>query len=121
MFKIFANRLNRPVYHNWKKEGNGDIDFSVIDWRLPARGRVALISDWGTGYIDAAMVLRAAAAFDPDAIIHLGDIYFAGTQGECSLKFLKPVRHWAKRPESGAPIPVFNMAGNHDYYSGGGG
>jgi hypothetical protein len=121
MFKIFANRLNRPVYHDWKEKGNGDINFSTIEWRLPAKGRVALISDWGTGYADAIMVLRAACAFDPDAIIHLGDIYFAGTEGECRRKVLTPVRRWARHNDTGEPIPFFNLAGNHDYYSGGAG
>jgi 3',5'-cyclic AMP phosphodiesterase CpdA len=120
MFKIFANRLNRPVYHNWKEEGKGNIDYSTIVWRLREKGRVAIISDWGTGYSDAIAVLRAAVAFDPDAIIHLGDIYFAGTEGECRLKVLNPVKRWARR-DDGRPIPFFNLAGNHDYYSGGGG
>jgi len=121
MFKVFTGKLNRPVYRNWKEEGNGDINYSTIAWRLPANGRVALLSDWGTGYADAEMVLRAACAFDPDAIIHLGDIYFAGTDLECRRKFLEPMRRHARKGHDGEPIPVFNMPGNHDYYSGGGG
>lgn len=119
LFKVFAGKLSRPVYHNWKREGGGSIDFSTIEWRIPSKGRVALLSDWGTGYYDAEMVLRAACAFDPDAIIHLGDIYFAGTELECRRKFLVPIRRHAHRGSERAPIPVFNMAGNHDYYSGG--
>jgi 3',5'-cyclic AMP phosphodiesterase CpdA len=119
LFKVFAGKVNRPVYRNWKREGKGNIDFSTIDWRIPSKGRVALLSDWGTGYFDAEMVLRAAAAFDPDVIIHLGDIYFAGTELECRRKFLDPMRRHAYRGAERAPIPVYNMAGNHDYYSGG--
>ncbi|MBC8146227.1 MAG: hypothetical protein H7X80_11635, partial [bacterium] len=83
LFKVFAGKVKRPVYHNWKKQGDGDIDYSTIKWRLPSKGRVVLLSDWGTGYYDAELVLRAACAFDPDAIIHGGDIYFAGTELEC--------------------------------------
>jgi 3',5'-cyclic AMP phosphodiesterase CpdA len=120
-FKILIGLLNKPVYRNWKKEGNGDVNYSVIDWRLPANARVALIADWGTGYSDAEDVLRAACALEPDAIIHLGDIYFAGTERECRRKFLEPIRRLAYRESDRAPLPVFNMAGNHDYYSGGSG
>jgi hypothetical protein len=117
-FKILIGMLNSPVYHNWKKEGKGDIDYSVIDWRLPVNGRVALLGDWGTGYSDAEDVLRAACAMEPDAIIHIGDIYFAGTHNECRRTFLEPMRRLARKA-NGEPIPIFNMAGNHDYYSGG--
>ena len=119
LFKVFVGKVNRPVYRNWKKEGNGDIDYSTIEWRVPSRGRIAMLSDWGTGYHDAELVLRAACAFDPDALIHLGDIYFAGTELECRRKFLGPIRRHAHRGPERTPIPVFNMAGNHDYYSGG--
>jgi len=122
MFKVFVGKLNRPVYRNWKEEGGGNIGYSTIEWRVPARGRVAILSDWGTGYADAEAVLRAACAFDPDAILHLGDIYFAGTEFECRLKFLDPMRRYAfKGGPGGEPIPVFTTAGNHDYYSGGAG
>jgi hypothetical protein len=119
LFKVFAGKLSRPVYHNWKREGNGNIEFSTIEWRVPSKGRIALLSDWGTGYFDAEMVLRAACAFEPDAIIHLGDVYFAGTELECRRKFLDPMRRHAHRGSERTPIPIFNMAGNHDYYSGG--
>jgi len=120
-FKILVGLLNDPVYRHWKRAGGGNIDYSIVRWRLPSSGRIAMIGDWGTGYGDAIAVLRAACAFDPDAIIHLGDIYFAGTEGECRTKFLEPMRTYARRLSDDSPIPVFNLAGNHDYYSGGSG
>jgi 3',5'-cyclic AMP phosphodiesterase CpdA len=115
LFRFFK----KPVYRSWEKEGKGDINYSTIEWRLPADGTVALIADWGTGRSDAIEVLKWACSFDPDAIIHLGDIYVAATQDECQDNFLRPIRMHARNSTTGRPIPVFNMAGNHDYYSGG--
>ena len=53
----------------------------------------------------------------PDLIIHLGDIYYAGTFDECQTNFLDPIR--AARQKHGRYIPVYSIPGNHDYYSGG--
>lgn len=50
------------------------------------RVKVAIVGDWGTGqYGDnggpALAVIRAVESLNPDYIIHLGDVYYAGTQG----------------------------------------
>ena len=77
--------------------------------------RIALISDWGTGTDEARRVAALLARQRPDAVIHLGDIYFAGTAEECATNFLAPLR--AVLPDQ----PLFTLCGNHDVYSGGGG
>ncbi len=77
--------------------------------------RLALLSDWGTGTEEASRVARLLAQQRPDAVIHLGDIYFSGTPEECSAHFLHPLR---------AVLPsqrLFTLCGNHDVYSGGAG
>lgn len=60
---------------------------------------------------------RAVAALlarqRPDAVIHLGDIYFAGTPDECERNFLQPLR------DVPPDTPLFTLCGNHDVYSGG--
>ena len=89
----------------------------VIDGKLPAKARVAIVGDWGTGQDAAKLVLRQIANKNPDVVIHLGDIYYAGTQFEINTYFLQP---WKQILNLAAkPIPTFSLAGNHDMYSGG--
>ncbi len=78
---------------------------------------VALLSDWGTGTAAATQLLEQVAAHNPDVLIHLGDIYYSGTAGECVNNFEAIVKKVFNRPAS--PVSVFTLAGNHDMYSGG--
>ena len=86
---------------------------------IAADARVALISDWGTGRRTAAAVLRDLAQRRPDILVHLGDVYYAGTPSECDRNFAQPIGVilGAGRPRP----PVYTLSGNHDMYSGGGG
>lgn len=89
----------------------------VIDGKLPAKATVAIVGDWGTGQDAAKLVLRQIANKKPDVVIHLGDIYYAGTQFEINNYFVQP---WKQILNLAAkPIPTFSLAGNHDMYSGG--
>lgn len=106
-------------YNDWAVEGRGDLSYGVIDWRLPNDARVAVIGDWGTGMADAyGLLVDLLKNHRPDAIIHLGDIYYSGTPEECSHSFVKPI---AKAFDAvlgpGERIPVFTLPGNHDYYA----
>jgi Calcineurin-like phosphoesterase len=79
--------------------------------------RVALFSDWGTGLYGAphitASINNDAAGFD--YVIHLGDVYYAGSEDEFDSVFL-PL--WPK-PKGGGIGRTLN--GNHEMYSGGNG
>ncbi len=89
---------------------------SLGDFVIPAPSaclRVALLSDWGTGTDEARRVAALLARQRPDVVIHLGDIYFAGTAEECDAHFLAPLR--AVLPDAA----LFALCGNHDLYSGG--
>ena len=89
----------------------------VFDDKLPAKAKVAIVGDWGTGQDAAKLVLRQIANKKPDVVIHLGDIYYAGTQFEVDNYFTQP---WKQILNLAAnPIPTFSLAGNHDMYSGG--
>ena len=93
---------------------------SMDDFVLPTiapDARVALIGDWGTGTDDARRVLGQVASHRPDVLIHLGDIYYAGTEEECQKYFLDLVNDVFDRAET--PMPVYTLTGNHDMYSGG--
>ncbi len=109
---------HHPVYRDWKVEGQGDLNFGVVEYRLPARARIGLISDWGTGMEDARYLLQALLRLEPTVLIHLGDIYYAGTPREDELHFADVLN--AAFQQLGHRIPVFTIPGNHDYYSGAG-
>jgi predicted phosphodiesterase len=79
--------------------------------------KIALLADWGTG--DPSMAKSSLDALfqqNPDMIIHLGDIYYAGTQDECANNFVK---YLSDACHANGRLPIYNLAGNHDYYSGG--
>lgn len=91
-------------------------DDFVLD-TLPANARVALIADWGTGTKDAETLLTHVADKKPDVLIHLGDIYYSGTERETHHNFLDMIDQVFDR--TNRPMPVYTLTGNHDMYSGG--
>jgi len=91
----------------------------VIDGKLPSQATVAIVGDWGTGQNAAKLVLRQIANKSPDVVIHLGDIYYSGTQFEISNYFLQPWQQILNLGKNLDRIPTFTLAGNHDMYSGG--
>jgi hypothetical protein len=104
----------RPVY----RDCHGNMDFGVIEHRLPEDARVAVIGDWGTGLPDArAMVVALLRELRPTALVHLGDIYYSGTRREAAHNFADVLA--AAFAEVPPRLPAFNLPGNHDYYSGG--
>ncbi|WP_128918549.1 metallophosphoesterase family protein [Bradyrhizobium nanningense] len=81
---------------------------------LPERARLALLGDWGTGLYGAPKIATAIVD-DPDpfdVIMHLGDVYYSGTEKEVADRFL---RGWPRR--TGAINLALNS--NHEMYSGG--
>lgn len=81
---------------------------------IPARCRIALLGDWGSGLygapVCAASIQRATPAFD--VVMHLGDVYYAGTKSEVQTRFLNL---WPR--VKGATNLALNS--NHEMYSGG--
>jgi|SRR5579872_2376290 len=94
-------------YRRWKSPD----DFVLSD--LPARCRIGIIGDWGTGAANAANLLVELEKLKPDLVIHLGDIYYSCTASEaerfydlCTSVLPKNCR-------------LFTLCGNHDMYAGG--
>ncbi len=75
--------------------------------------KVGILSDWGSGDDAAINVLLNLVALKPDLILHLGDIYYSGTAPEVQQNFVELLERYAPG------IPVYNLPGNHDMYSGG--
>jgi hypothetical protein len=112
-----------PTYRSWRGMVlSDDLGFSVIKYRLPSTCRVLLIGDWGTHMQDNVALLRQAVKkFKPQAIIHLGDVYYSGTIEECTENVINVLdRLYADNSRAARP-PFFSVPGNHDYYSGGAG
>src|SRR5579863_97810 len=89
----------------------------VLDGCLPDNATIAVIGDWGTGMNDALVLLQQIARnFQPDVLLHLGDIYYSGLPSECSSHFTNLIDSvW---PDGGAKPLVFTLDGNHDRYAG---
>ena len=100
-------------YVNWDNQRE-KIDFSVFPI-LEKDSKVGLISDWGTGTDDCKELLRSLLQQNVDVVIHLGDIYYAGTIGECVelTEMMKEV--WNEEGKLGK-VPFYSIPGNHDYY-----
>jgi hypothetical protein len=80
----------------------------------PSQVRIALFGDWGTGnYTNgpAASVMKSIVAQSPDYIIHLGDVYYAGTPTEenNNLLALWPAAYSGKS---------LTLNSNHEMYDG---
>ncbi len=103
-------------------------DFVIDDGRLPDPAKVAIVGDWGTGQNGARKLLESIAAKKPDVVIHLGDVYYSGTENEVKNYFYAiwqqvlglPEVAWGEAPADTKARPAtFHLAGNHDMYAGG--
>ncbi|HJZ74326.1 MAG TPA: metallophosphoesterase [Vicinamibacterales bacterium] len=81
---------------------------------IPDNAKIAMFSDWGTGLYGAPVITDSIQnkLRECDVILHLGDTYYSGTDGEVHDRL---VGGWPKR------TGVLNRAlnGNHEMYSGG--
>ena len=112
----FKTGNDTPVYRGYDDYGKGDLNTSVIDYKLPNDAKIGLIADWGTGSdCSREMLIDILQNHDLDAIIHLGDIYYSGTLTQCKENFYDIFAEAFKK--TGKQIPVFMIPGNHDYYA----
>jgi len=79
--------------------------------------RIAIVGDWGTGKFGkddgpAVAVMNGIESVNPDYVIHLGDVYYAGIDHEEKYKL---IRLW---PESFGTDRSFTLNSNHEMYDG---
>ncbi len=115
-FLEYLYNKRTPYYRDWRDFGSID-SYSVIKYKLPNNAKVAIIGDWGTGMPDAKAMLKAILVeHAPDAVIHLGDIYYSGTLKE-SKEHVTGIFEELMEHSPKGNIPVFSIPGNHDYYA----
>jgi hypothetical protein len=83
---------------------------------FPEAGRIAVLGDWATGLYGAPEIAqRIVEDRDPFAmLLHLGDVYYSGTDGEVRDRFLNL---WPVRNDQNILNRAINS--NHEMYSGG--
>ncbi|GAX77924.1 hypothetical protein CEUSTIGMA_g5366.t1 [Chlamydomonas eustigma] len=76
---------------------------------------VAIMGDWGTGMPQALdMLQKIQTIFNPDVVLHLGDVYYSGTSDQQINYQCIPASNLSGGTQ------YYTIPGNHDYYSGGG-
>ncbi|HYX29446.1 MAG TPA: metallophosphoesterase [Pyrinomonadaceae bacterium] len=88
---------------------------SLTDFRFDMNDEatIAVVGDWGGGNAAAQAVAKQIKQINPDHVIHLGDVYYAGTPKETKERFLQ---YW---PTPTDPGKSFALNSNHEMYGGG--
>lgn len=95
----------RAAYVSWQNLS----DFRV---QMPDDDLViGLAGDWGTGLLTSNQIANQIAARKPHLTIHIGDVYYSGTEDEVRSKFLA---HWPR-----GSWGSFALNSNHEMYAGG--
>jgi hypothetical protein len=89
-------------------------------YTMPDYTKIGMAADWGTGTNEAEKVALQIKAANPDYTIHLGDIYYTGSEQEVDENFLgfkvsdyEPVA-WPRGSKG-----TFALCGNHEMYTNG--
>lgn len=85
-----------------------DFQFDMKD-----EATIAIVGDWGGGNAAAQAVATQINQIKPDHVIHLGDVYYAGTPKETKERF---IRFWPSPKEAGKSLALNS---NHEMYGGG--
>ncbi|MGH9447074.1 MAG: hypothetical protein ACRD3O_15270, partial [Terriglobia bacterium] len=74
---LIAHHIGRPAAF-----GTTPANPITLSGASPGEVKIALVGDWGTGDATASAVMSQITGLKPDYIIHLGDVYYAGTSGD---------------------------------------
>lgn len=106
---------------------NGNAPFNEVpaEHALEDDARLVVVGDWGTGLqrardVAEQMSVTVTEALDAGRqvhVIHLGDVYYSGMEGEDQERFLD---YWpVTDDQAAAGVSSWCLIGNHDMYSGG--
>ncbi len=111
---VVAEKIKMMLRGNAKFVAHKSVTDPNFLFDLPQKATIALVSDWGGGNESARSVAAQIKKRQPNYVIHLGDIYYAGTDHEVRKRFLDL---WDFN--SPALRQTFALNGNHEMYSGG--
>jgi hypothetical protein len=106
---------------SWFKPRHKFLSYTLPDtgvYRMEAVAKIALVADWGTGTNEAEKVAAQINKFAPDHSIHLGDVYYTGTEQEINENFLG-VKTGKYEPVAfpHGTENTFALCGNHEMYT----
>ena len=105
----------------------GDPEPIAAKGKMPGEISVAIVGDWGTGPYGtdggpAIAVMDAIEHLETDYIVHMGDVYYAGTQGMLGYGEEKNhlVDRWPgnRQPGMKNEQTSFTLNSNHEMYDG---
>lgn len=113
LYKFVTYQLGLAEIHKF------GITPSIIESSKNKPVRIAIVGDWGTGKFGkhdgpAVAVMKGIEKRNPDYVIHLGDVYYAGTEDEEQENFLSLWSEKFKREEGMS----FTLNSNHEMYDG---
>lgn len=126
-FFAFLNLVESVMHNLWY---NGGVFPAIKPPTIPLTGAaansvsIAILGDWGTGDATAQAVMAAVTSLKPDYIVHVGDVYYAGTPQATSPN---GSYYFATGEEIANLIAVwpasyagrsFTLNSNHEMYSG---
>jgi|GEM_PF-4314082 len=82
-----------------------------VVYPVPDELTIAIAGDWGTGNPSSSNIAKQIQALNPDYTIHLGDVYYSGTESEERTRFVDP---WPA-----GKVGSLALNSNHEMYSGG--
>ncbi len=108
-------------------KGNHPFNPAPAEHEIAEDARVVIVGDWGTGLprarrlakVMAEEVARALAEGRQAHVVHLGDIYYSGTEEEVSRHVLAPGMWPVTAEQAAAGVTSWSLNGNHDMYGGG--
>jgi predicted phosphodiesterase len=107
-------------FFTWKEPRHPFVGSSAVESYVyvehKAKFTIAMMADWGAPNDSARQISALIKQQQPDYVIHLGDIYYAGTQSECQAV----LDMWPLRDENDKPMKdrSFALNGNHEMFCG---
>lgn len=108
------------IFHYLKSRFGGRVEFETYEGKADdgvytiSDGpiKIALASDWASGTEISDWVARGMEGENPDYTIHLGDIYYAGTEKEIDENMLGGITKWPLGSKGS-----FALNANHEMYA----
>jgi hypothetical protein len=107
--------------------GNHSFNPRPAEHEISDDARVVIVGDWGSGLPRAQEVAKVMAEEVASAlaegreahVVHLGDVYYSGTEQEVHRHVLAPGMWPVSVEQASGGVTSWSLNGNHDMYGGG--